>query len=232
LLLAEVKNIKSHGVFVERAEIAYNNGMACIYNRQLSDAENYYRQLTQIKGDAASFSVLVREADQLYNTVLAISKEEAAKEKCENLYKEAVQSKSSADVLMLSYAVKQLGELEGALNQEYTIFILGGDRRIPDDNPNLIRYYLLVEARDPSGNIIPRKVEHEERPGKFVTVRKWGERVGLSTVNKEVEPDAYARVKRDRLVDGVIDNNVFGIKERGYLNPRIMMKCDGKQYPY
>ena len=50
-------------------------------------------------------------------------------------------------------------------------------------------------------------------------VTKWG---------WEVPESVFAQVERDAKSDGRIDNTLFGMKERGYLEPKILMEHKGK----
>ena len=63
-------------------------------------------------------------------------------------------------------------------------------------------YYLIVEARDSKGTLIPYRITDAET-GKAVTVSRWGERVSQ---------DVYEQVKRDKLEDGILDKRVFARK--------------------
>ncbi len=42
---------------------------------------------------------------------------------------------------------------------------------------------------------------------------------------------SYDKIRRDKLDDGIIQNNLFGVKERGYLTPRYLMPTTGGAIP-
>ncbi len=78
----------------------------------------------------------------------------------------------------------------------------------PDVNEDARNYYLIVEAIGPDGNTLPQNITSEET-GVAELVEQWGVRVS------EVQFDA---VRADKLDDGIIQNNIMGLKEFGYLN--------------
>jgi hypothetical protein len=101
----------------------------------------------------------------------------------------------------LSDAVADLDELIATLEQEYTLRIVAGVER---DNS---RAYLIVQAIDDAGRPVPRAIRSQET-GSTRTVEEWAERV---------DRDLYESVGRDYEDDGVIDDDLFGRKLRGYL---------------
>jgi hypothetical protein len=120
-------------------------------------------------------------------------------------------------------ALASLETLRDSLLQSYTLRIvnrggeLSGVWRIPDVNEAASNYYLIVEALDASGNLVRVAVENEET-GQVDQVSSWGIRV-----DKEVF-DAVAADKRD---DGIIQNDVFGRKARGALQPDYAFPTTG-----
>ncbi len=84
---------------------------------------------------------------------------------------------------------------------------LSGLWRIPRVNPETRNYYLVVEALDEDGQPIERVVTNEET-GEREAVKKWAVRVS---------EQIFERVKADKQDDGIIQNDVIGVKERGAL---------------
>jgi hypothetical protein len=82
---------------------------------------------------------------------------------------------------------------------------LSGLWRIPRVNPESRNYYLIVEALDDDGQPVERIITNEET-GEREAVKKWAVRVSEQT---------FARVRADKEDDGIIQNNVIGVKERG-----------------
>jgi len=120
-------------------------------------------------------------------------------------------------------ALERLDQLRMALEQEYTIQIVSrpgaqsGIWRIPDLNQAAKNYYVVVEAVGPTGERLDVMVENEET-GKSERVGTWGVRVDEVTFNA---------VKRDKQDDGIIENDRFGFKRRGYLKPAYEMPTSG-----
>ncbi|RKT43686.1 DUF6384 family protein [Thiocapsa rosea] len=123
-------------------------------------------------------------------------------------------------------ARRALRELEAArttLGQEYSLRIVNrpgeqtGVWRVPDVNTGARNYYILVEAVDPTGRVLPVPIRNEETH-ETETVAIWGLRVDEETFN------AVARDKQD---DGIVDRDRFGYKARGELVPRYDMPTTG-----
>ena len=67
----------------------------------------------------------------------------------------------------------------------------------------------MVEAVTADGAVLPQSIVNEET-GKRETVKKWAVRV----------PEAVLqRVRADKQADGIIDNPIVAVKERGRLKP-------------
>jgi hypothetical protein len=78
-------------------------------------------------------------------------------------------------------------------------------------------YYLIVEAVTPKGERLTFPIASEE-DGTTKNVQQWGLRVN-STI--------FDKIRRDKMDDGIIQNNRLGVKERGYLNPQYLMPTTG-----
>jgi hypothetical protein len=117
-------------------------------------------------------------------------------------------------------ALGDLNELERALSLEYEIRVISGGRsgvwRIPDLNTNAKNYYLLVHALNPKGKPVPVAIASEET-GQMRDVEIWGQRVS---------EDLFNAVRRDKLDDGIIQTNIVGKKERGFLKPQFSMPVE------
>ncbi|HEX6995917.1 MAG TPA: DUF6384 family protein [Gammaproteobacteria bacterium] len=120
-------------------------------------------------------------------------------------------------------AVAELGALRARLEQQYELRIvsrpgeLSGVWRIPEDNPSAQNYYLIVEAVAPDGSVVGLPVENEET-GETETVTRFGLRVDEATFN---------RVREDKSDDGIIQNNVVGVKRRGELEREYLVETTG-----
>ena len=74
-------------------------------------------------------------------------------------------------------------------------------------------YYVVVEARDAVGNVVPQSIRNAET-GRVEKVTKWAE---------EIPPDVYQRLKQDKSSDGLLGETLFSVKARGNLQPDIKM---------
>ncbi len=120
-------------------------------------------------------------------------------------------------------ALSHLEQLRAALEQEYVIRVVNrpgeqsGVWRIPDINQQARNYYVIVEAINPAGQQLSVPIQSEET-GKTELVPRWGLRVDEST---------FEAVKRDKQDDGIIENDRFGYKKRGYVKPEYEMPTSG-----
>ncbi len=101
------------------------------------------------------------------------------------------------------------------LRQDYTIRVvtgrgeLSGLWRVPRVNPDARNYYLVVQAVDGEGQIVPQTIRNEET-GQTDTVEKWAVRVAREVLE---------RIRADKRDDGIIQARAVGRKKRGYLEP-------------
>jgi hypothetical protein len=169
-----------------------------------------------------------REAlpDQLqsrYELVLDKAESEAGKNAVESVYAQAESFRRADDTEGMQQALGALDELGRKLDQKYTLQIVSrpGERsgvwRIPDINSSARNYYIIVEALDDSGAVQQVAIANEET-GTVEKVSKWGVRVDEST---------FQAIAADKQDDGIIQNNVFGYKNRGFLEPEYLMPTPG-----
>jgi Family of unknown function (DUF6384) len=110
-------------------------------------------------------------------------------------------------------AIADLKALRARLTQQYELVIVSrpGERtgvfRIPDDQTAARNYYLIVEAIDPTGRKLSLPIKSEENQ-RTETVDKFAIRVPKST---------YDAVVRDKQDDGIVQDNVLGRKQAGFL---------------
>ncbi len=125
----------------------------------------------------------------------------------------------SAEAVAAEKSVAGLLELTARLGEAYTLRIVNRPReytrlwRHPNGKPNVKNFYVVVEAVTAEGALVAVKIRSEE-DGATAAVTKWAERVDEAT---------YESVGRDKQDDGVIQNNVFGQKEKGRLTPGFLL---------
>jgi len=232
-LIAEVRSSKPQQVFLERAESAYANSLVTIKNRQLREAQRYAEQLRSVNTDAQQFIVLPGQLEQVYASVKSVAKEKEALEKAETIYQEGQSYLANVEVQKLSKTVSQLQDLDTRLSQEYTIRIVsregvksGIDRYY---NGKFSGWYLVLEAIDSKGSVVPLPILNTEN-GQTETVKMWGEKVAETDpkiVKKMQRTGRYdhnnllQKVVKDKLDDGIVNDNIVGKKEKGYLDYRL-----------
>jgi hypothetical protein len=133
----------------------------------------------------------------------------------EELRRDGVAGAAAGDRDEATAALAALEKLHTTLLSEYAVRIVQGEGeesgvwRIPDVNEDARNYYLIVEAVTPDGSRLEIPIESEET-GKTAEVSRWGQRVTEA---------AFDRVRRDKLDDGIIQDDTIGGKRRGELEP-------------
>ena len=161
-------------------------------------------------------------ADQR-DRVLAEAREDAARQQAEGLYRDALDAVSRQDAVAVDKGYAALGQLFAQLTRQYQVRIVSrpdtpsGVWRIPQNNPNARNYYIIVEAVTADGKRLSLPVTSEE-DGKTRSVEQWGLRV---------EPAVFEQVKSDKMDDGIITHNVFGVKNRGFMTPQYVIPTTG-----
>jgi hypothetical protein len=89
--------------------------------------------------------------------------------------------------------------------------------RVPDLNQAARNYYIIVEALGPDGRNLRVPIKNEET-GKIEQVERWGVRVDERIFN---------RVGADKQDDGIIQQDSFGRKRAGQLEPEYEVPTSG-----
>jgi len=157
-------------------------------------------------------------------SLLAESREDRVRGQAEKLYADAVAALNRGDLQEARKRSADLQELYGRVVQEYELRITSrpgspsGIWRDLQNNPGVRNYYIIVEAVTAQGERLALPITSEE-DGTTRIVSQWGLRV---------DDAAFEKIRRDKLDDGIIQQNRFGVKERGYLTPRYLMPTTGK----
>lgn len=163
------------------------------------------------------------ELEQRQQAVMALAATDDARTRVSEAYQAGLSALASDDAAAARRAIERLDGLQNTLRQAYVIRILNepgqqsGVWRIPDVNQQARNYYVIVEAIGAGGERLAVNVLNEET-GSAETVTRWGLRVDAAT---------FEAVKRDKLDDGIIENDRFGRKQRGYLLPDYEMPTSG-----
>jgi hypothetical protein len=120
-------------------------------------------------------------------------------------------------------AVNDLTAIRDTLRQEYQLVVVNrpGESsavwRFPETNTDASNYYLIVEALDADRKPLALPILNEET-GTISTVSAWGLRV---------PEEAYRVVEADKKDDGIIQGNVVGLKQFGYLEVAYTIPVTG-----
>jgi hypothetical protein len=171
----------------------------------------------------SDLAVLPQKLRNQRDSLLAEAQEEKARLQAEKLYRDATVALDRGDVEEAHKVSAALKSMQNQVLQEYVLRIVSrpgtpsGVWRQPPRRPGGRNYYVIVEAVTPKGERLTLPVTSEE-DGTTQNVQQWGLRVDASL---------FDRIRRDKLDDGIIQNNRFGIKERGYLTPNYLMETTG-----
>lgn len=156
----------------------------------------------------------------LHASVLGLAREDAAKDEANALRREAEAAHAAGLGAAIEQARVKLDALRAELDQEYELRVVsrpnersGIDAYVNDQQRTLSGYYLIVEAVTASGSVLSRRIRDGEK-NQTVLVRKWGE---------QVPKEVYDRIAADKRADGIVDENVFARKRRGYRQEEVVM---------
>ncbi|MFH1072179.1 MAG: DUF6384 family protein [Nanoarchaeota archaeon] len=223
-LIGQITSSNPPQVFMERAQSVYASGIASLDNRQLEDGKRYRRELSDIGEQAHLFVILPSELDKVYASIKAIATEPAAIDQADQQYAEARNYVETVNIPSLQQSLDKLKNMEAVLNQEYVVRVInkeglksGDDRYYTDkDGKRLSGYYLIMEALDANGNVLPQKIMSEETH-EVKSVQMWGERV---------PQEVWEVVASDKQDNGIIEHDEYARKKRGYLTWTIEMTGD------
>lgn len=150
-------------------------------------------------------------------------KDPQARARVELLYQDAQRAAARGDTAAVKKVSAELAGIADQVLKTYELRIVSrgeapsGVWRLPNVNTNARNYYIIVEAVGPDGKRLKLPVTSEE-DGRTEVVERWGVRV---------EPNVFESVRRDKADDGIIQNNRFGEKKRGYLSPEYRFPTTG-----
>lgn len=158
---------------------------------------------------------LPERMDRLYTTIYEETKVQIAVTKAEALRARGKSDAAAGNRAGADAAVAALEALRNQLQQDYTLKIVNHDGiksgfwTFPDINTDATNYYIVVEAIDTtSGKPLDLPILNEET-GQTETVSLWGLRVPESV---------YRSVEADKRDDGIIERDVVGVKQFGFLD--------------
>jgi hypothetical protein len=188
----------------------------------LRDADVHLDKVEAAVADLSGLAAFREKLAGQRQSLMAESREDAANVQVEKLYADALAALNSGDVQGARKGSDALQELYGRLVQEYELRIVSRPGTLTavwrePNRPGVRNYYVIVDAVTPRGERAALPITSEE-DGTTRTVTQWGLRVDNAL---------YEKIRRDKLDDGIIQNNRFGVKERGYLTPHYLMPTTG-----
>lgn len=168
-------------------------------------------------------AVLPQQVQRERDRIFAIAREEKAKAEAQALAGETKAALAAGDAGAAREKLGELSALRQRLEQRYVLRIVSrpgqqsGVWRVPRVNPQARNYYILVEAVDEKGQPVVLTVTSQED----------NKTADTSTFGVRVDERTFDRVRADKQDDGIIQNNRFGEKQVGYLEPRYNFPTPG-----
>ncbi len=166
---------------------------------------------------------LPAQMDALYQSIFTETKVQQAAIEAEQIVKRGKAAAAEGDRAGAQAAIASLSALRDQLRQEYNLRVVNregvqsGFWSFPEINTEATNYYVVVEALDQQGRALSLPVLNEEN-GETETVAMWGVRV----------PErVYRAVEADKRDDGIIQHNIVGIKQYGFLDVDYTMPVLG-----
>ena len=180
-------------------------------------------QLLVARPEAARVAALPASLQASHRAVIDLATTDTARSRAGSVLAAGEAALARGDEDAVAGSIAELDELRQQLEQTYELRVvsrpgeLSGVWRVPDANPGARNYYLIVEAMDAAGDTLALPVRNEE-DGRMVTVEKWGVRVDRET---------FDRIAADKKDDGIIQDYVVAVKERGKLEPDYRIETTG-----
>lgn len=151
--------------------------------------------------------------DALYQSIFDETKVQQAAAEAEEMRNRGKAAAAEGGRAGALGAIESLTALRDTLRQEYSLRVVNrqgaqsGFWTFPEINTEATNYYVVVEALGPDGKALSLPILNEES-GQTETVSIWGVRV---------PEQVYRSVEADKRDDGIIQRNIIGIKQYGFL---------------
>lgn len=166
---------------------------------------------------------LPAQMDALYHSIFEDTKVQSAATDAEAIRQRGKTAAAEGNRAGAEKAIADLTTLRDTLRQDYTLTVVNrqgeksGFWTFPEINTDATNYYLVVEALDPDRKPLTLPILNEEN-GQVESVAVWGVRV---------PEEVYRAVASDKQDDGIIEQNVVGIKQYGFLDVDYVMPVMG-----
>jgi hypothetical protein len=152
--------------------------------------------------------------DAVYQSIFEETKVQAASNRADELRIRGKALAAEGDKAGAEQALTDMTAIRDTLRQVYDLKVVNregvksGFWTFPEINTAATNYYVVVEALDDHGKALSLPVLNEEN-GQTETVSLWGIRVPESV---------YRTVEADKRDDGIIQGNIVGVKQYGFLD--------------
>ena len=173
-------------------------------------------------------STVLQVAERVHHrrdTIYALTSDSDTLADVDSILAEATTHQKHGDAPALRKLAARLEAIESVLSEEYTVYLVakgqtGTQRHFTDAaGRRLSGNYLIVEAKNSRGELVECPILNAETR-QTLRVKRWAERV---------PEEVYERIRRDKEVDGILDEIVFSAKRRGQPREEIIIKgSDGK----
>ncbi|RYE44987.1 MAG: hypothetical protein EOP24_21665 [Hyphomicrobiales bacterium] len=181
-------------------------------------------QQAQVEGARVELSEkLPAQMDALYQSIFEETKVQQAVTEAEQVRTRGKTAAAEGDRTGAEQAIASLTGLRDQIRQEYQLRIVNREGQktgfwtFPEINTAATNYYVVVEAIGDDGKPLTLPVTNEEN-GETENVAIWGVRVPEST---------YRSVENDKKDDGILQRNILGLKEYGFLDVDYVMPVLG-----
>jgi len=181
-------------------------------------------QQAQVEGARVELSEkLPAEMDALYQSIFEETKVQQAVTEAEQIRGRGKTAAAEGNRAGAEQAIASLTGLRDQIRQEYQLRIVNREGQktgfwtFPEVNTAATNYYVVVEAIGDDGKPLTLPVTNEEN-SETENVAIWGVRVPEST---------YRAVESDKKDDGILQRNILGLKEYGFLDVDYVMPVLG-----
>lgn len=176
-----------------------------------------YQPYQQAQVQAAQYQLeveLPRRMQAIYDTIYEETKVQAATNQAEDLLERGRAYAAEGNRAAAEQVLVEMTQIRDTLRRVYNLRVVNredtrsGFWRIPPNNNDATNYYIVVEAIGSDGAAQSLPILNEEN-GQTETVSMWGLRVPESV---------YRAVEADKRDDGIIQGNIVGLKQYGFLD--------------
>ncbi len=163
------------------------------------------------------------KVNSVFSGIVAVAKNSAVIDQAKASSAKAYRAIDQKNYAEAEIVVANMQAVKSQLGLDYSIRVISkpnqnsGVWRNPPNNPDGKNYYLIVEAVDSDNRVLELTIVNQEN-NKAARKKSWGLRVNEET---------FYKIASDKRDDGIIQANIVGKKELGYLNPVFSIPTSG-----